>query len=205
LRAAPEYIRDAAYDTLRAADFPLNVAFDLWQEQSRVFLQHLGVSRWELMEAFQPRQAPVPTDVSIAGEYWGMSTRETAIVVATADNTVAKQKVYWGITTAAIPPEWSVADFMRRSSLEYGELLELLYVRWINPPNDPANIVINRPDATCDTELQKIVNLTADRLDKLHRFLRLRRHVGWAMWELDLLIRAPAIGNRILDQGCWCG
>jgi peptidoglycan hydrolase-like protein with peptidoglycan-binding domain len=218
LRAAPEHVREEAYDKLRSADFPLNIAFDLWQEQARVFLQHLGVSRWELMEAFQLPEVPgvpaippapavppvpaVPSDTSIAGEYWGLSTHETTIIVATGDNTDARQKVYWGITTPAIPAELSVADFMRRSSLDYAGLLELLYVRWINPPGDPDNVIIERPDATCDTELQKLVKLNASRLDKMHRFLRLWRHVGWAMWEIDLLIRSTAIGNGSLDENC---
>lgn len=218
LRAAPEHVREEAYDKLRTADFPLHIAFDLWQEQARVFLQHLGVSRWELMEAFQLPEVPgvpavppapavpptpaVPSDTSIAGEYWGISTHETAIIVAPGDNTDAKQKAYWGITSPAIPVELSVADFMRRSSLDYAGLLEILYVQWINPPNDPNNVIIERPEATCDTELQKVVKLNANRLDKMHRFLRLRRHVGWAMWEIDLLIRSTAIGNGSLDENC---
>lgn len=209
LRAAPEHVRLEAYDKLRTADFPLSTAFDLSQEQTRVFLQHLGVPRWELMEVFQVPEIPgipavpaVPTDTSIAGEYWGMSTHETAIVVAANDNTDAKQKVYWGVTAPAIPAEMSVADFLRRSFLSYNDLLELLYVRWINPAGDPNNVVIERPDATCDTEQQKIVNLNAGRLDKIHRLLRLRRHVGWSMWEIDLLIRSAAIGNGSLNENC---
>lgn len=218
LRAAPEHVRLEAYEKLRTADFPLSTAFDLWQEQTRIFLQHLGVPRWELMEAFQLPKVPgvpavppapavppvpaVPTDTSIAGEYWGMSTHETAIVVATNDNTDARQKVYWGISDAAIPAEMSVADFMRRSSLTYKDLLELLYVQWINPIGDANNLAIERPDATCDTELQKVVKLNADRLDKIHRLLRLRQYVGWSMWEIDLLIRSAAIGNGSLNEGC---
>lgn len=216
LRAAPEHVREEAYDTLRSANFPLNSAFDLWQEQARLFIQYLGIPRWELMEAFQRPEVPgvpavppapavlpvpaVPSDTSIAGEYWGLSTHETTIIVATGDNTDARQKVYWGLTSPAIPAELSVAEFMRRSSLDYAGLLELLNVRWLNPPNDPHNVIIERPQATCDTELQKVVKLNANRLDKMHRFLRLRRHVGWAMWEIDLLIRSAAIGNGSLDE-----
>ena len=216
LKAAPEHVRFEAYEKLRIADFPLNTAFDLWQEQTRVFLQHLGVPRWELMEAFQVPEVPgipaappapavpprpaVPSNISIAGEYWGMSTHETAIIVAENENTDAKQKVYWGITTPAVPQEMSVADFLRRSALSYNELLDLLYV--LNPSGDPHNVMLDRPNATCDTELQKVVNLNAERLDKIHRFLRLRRHVSWSTWEIDLLIRTAAIGNGKLNESC---
>lgn len=218
LRAAPEHVRQAAYDKLRAADFPLHRSFDLWQEQTRLFLGHLGVARWALMEAFQLPEVPgvpaappapavppvpaVPTDTSIAGEFWGLSSHETALVVAQGDNTEAKQKIHWGIGSGALPTEISVADFLRRSFLRYDELLELLYVEWLNPPGDANPVLIERPEATCDTELQKLVHLNASRFDKIHRLLRLRRHVGWSLWEIDRLIRASAIGDGRLDARC---
>ena len=41
LRAFPEHTRDAAYDTLRDADYPMYAPFDLRQEEARVFLKHL--------------------------------------------------------------------------------------------------------------------------------------------------------------------
>ena len=200
LRAFPEHVRQEAYDTLKTADYPLDVAFNLWQEEARVFLQHLGVPRWELMEAFQSRPhggLASPSDISIAGEYWGMSTHETTIIT-TPENTVDRQTIYWGLD--ATHPEIAVADFMRHGRLDYGQLLDLLHARWINPPDDPNKMVIERPDATCDTEEQKLVNLTVDRLDRMHRFLHLWRHTGWAMWELDLLIRVTALGNRHIDE-----
>jgi peptidoglycan hydrolase-like protein with peptidoglycan-binding domain len=199
LRAFPEHVREEAYNTLRDANYPLNTAFDLWQEESRVFLQHLGVPRWELMEAFQfqpDSSSASPTDISIAGEYWGLSTHETAIIT-TRENTVAKQTDYWGFN--ASQTEILVADFMHHSSLNYEQLLDLLYVRWFNPPNDPTMIVIYRPEATCNTRVQEVQHLTVDRLDQMHRLLRLWRHTHWIMWELDLLIRASAIGNNQLD------
>src|SRR5207245_12721 len=39
------------------------------------------------------------------------------------------------------------------------------------------------------------------RLDLIHRFLRLWRRTGWTMWELDLVLRCPAVGNNRLDGG----
>jgi hypothetical protein len=37
-------------------------------------------------------------------------------------------------------------------------------------------------------------------LDRAHRFLRLWLSTGYKMWELDLLLRAPAVANGTLDQ-----
>ena len=206
MRAAPENLREAAYDKLRAADFPLTLAFDLWQEQARVFLQHLGVPRWELMEAYQarhPNTVSLPLDSSIAGEFWGMSTHETRLVTTQGDAMEAKQKTFWGFSTnAPLPNSRPVSDFMRRSGLTYQQLLDLIYVDWVNPETAPNPLAIERPEATCDTDQQKVVNITVARLDKIHRFLRLWRHTDWQMWELDLLLRSRRIGNGVLDSTC---
>ncbi|MGH8627234.1 MAG: neuraminidase-like domain-containing protein, partial [Gammaproteobacteria bacterium] len=44
------------------------------------------------------------------------------------------------------------------------------------------------------------------KLDRIHRFLRLWRKLkGWKMWELDLVIRHPHIGNGALDEAFLVG
>ncbi len=197
LRAFPENERREAYDTLKEADFPIHNAFNLWQEEARVFLDHIGVPRHELMRLFQARGgAPKPADVSIAGEYLGISTHETGLIT-TATPTDDDQKLYWGLDP--IPDTISVSDFLERSKLTYGELLRLLYVEWLNPVADANRVIIVRPVDTTSLRAQKVVNLTAAKLDQMHRFLRLWRHTPWEMWELDLLIRAAKIGNGNID------
>lgn len=203
LRAAPENVREAAYDKLRSADFPPTMSFDLWQEQARVFLQHLGVPRWELMEAFQSRPAAgaaAPSAGSIAGEFWGLSTHETALVGAQNHADADRQRNFWGLpANAPLPGRLAVSDFLRRSGLDYVQLLALLHADWVNPPGAANPMVIERPEATCNTDLQQLANLDAARLDRIHRFLRLWRRTGWQMWELDLLLRAGPVGNGTLD------
>jgi hypothetical protein len=56
-------------------------------------------------------------------------------------------------------------------------------------------------DDTCDTTRQALAPTPLDGgfLDRAHRFLRLWRRTGYKMWELDLLLRAPAVGNGVLD------
>ena len=55
--------------------------------------------------------------------------------------------------------------------------------------------------ASCDTDQKVIQVLDAPKLDRIHRFLRLWRKLkGWKMWELDLVIRHPRIGNGALDE-----
>lgn len=201
LRAAPQHVRVEAYEKLRTAEFPMALGFDLWQEQARVFLNHLGIARHGLMKIFQLGAAG-PSDANIAGEYWGLSSKEAALITAQVDATAARQKIFWGITDANLPGRLAVADFMRRAQLDYAALLELLYVQWINPEGDANNVVVERPGGTCDTDLQQVAKLDVARLDKIHRFRRLLAHTPFSAWELDLLIRDPAVGNGILDGNC---
>lgn len=196
LRAFPEHERTAAYDVLKTANFPINNSFNLWQEEARVFLDHMGAPRHELMRTFQSR-TPKPTDASIAAESFGISTHEHSLIT-TAKPAVADQKTFWGL--AAIAAKMPVADFLERSKLTYGELLRLLYVGWIDPIGGANRVVITRPADTCSLREQNLENLTAAKLDKMHRFLRLWRHTPWQMWELDVLLRCTKVGNGTLDD-----
>lgn len=200
LKAFPENIRKEAYDILKTANYPMSSSFNLWQEEARVFLQHLGVQRHELMDAFQARpqnSTYSPADLSIAGEFWGMSSHETDIIVTPA-NSALSQNEFWGFDSSR--NKMQVSEFIQHAKIEYAELLELLYVQWINPSDAADKMIIERPIDSCSTETQNLANLTIDRFDQIHRFLRLWRHTGWKMWELDLLIRSLKVGNGKIDS-----
>lgn len=193
LRAFPENVRHAAYDQLRDADFPLSGVFDLWQEEARTFLAHLGVPRYELMRSF--RLAGTPTDVSVAGEFFGISSHETSLIVTTEPTSEAQNR-FWGFDTTRT--EVSVSEFLRHARIEYRDLLALLQVQWL-ALDGVAPIVLDRPGETCSLDAQKLTGLTVAALDRAHRLLRLWRHTGWAFWQLDLLLRAPGVGAGTLD------
>ena len=202
LRAIPQHVRPHAYKELKKATHPMHVSFNLWQEETRMFLDHLGVPRHQLMEDFQDRSDAnnkSPGDVDIAAEYFGISSQEQAIIVpAASESTATKQDEYWGFdSTLSIIP---VETFLEKSKLAYSQLLDLLQVRFVNPEVNES--VINRPVDDCDVGKQIIDNLTLDKLDKMHRFLRLWRRSGWTMWELDLLVRNAKVGASVLDGNC---
>lgn len=189
LRAIPQYIQSGAYRTIANADFPMTGTFNLWQEKSRTYLDHLRVPRYELMETFQDRSDPTsktPTDAAIAAEYFGISAKERNLIT-TKRQTAAAQKKYWGFTTT--PTSMHVDRFMKRTKLSYNELLELLLVKFVNNPDSSSVSKIERPIDTCDTGVQSVSNLSLSKFDLMHRFIRLWRKTGWAMWELDLLIQ----------------
>ena len=189
---------------LKEANYPMNVCFNLWQEEARMFLQHLGVSRYELMEILQsgtsasPVGANTPTDLSIAGEFWKIPSHETEIII-TPENTTLKQDEFWGFS--ALTNKVPVADFIQHAKIVYTELLELLYVKWLN--NSSGGVVDqlrieplgNDSSSSCNIDNQLLAGLDTDKFDKIDRFIRLWRHTEWKMWELDLLLCAARIGN----------
>ena len=198
LRAMPENIQPAAYTKLATEDFPMNNSFNLWQEEARMYLNYLRIPRYELMEVYQNKtnsSSKVPDEISIAAEFFNLSWKEKDLII-NIRKTVTDQKNYWKL--ASIPNKLKVTTFMERSKLTYNEVLELLMVRFVNNPASNKS-VIERNLETCDTDKQTINNITAVKLDLMHRFIRLWRKTGWKMWELDLLLINSKIGHSILN------
>ncbi|OOK81590.1 hypothetical protein BZL30_0871 [Mycobacterium kansasii] len=44
-----------------------------------------------------------------------------------------------------------------------------------------------------------MTGITVDVLDRIHRLLRLSRHVPWDLWELDLLVRTTHLGGGAVN------
>jgi len=190
-----------------------SLPFDLFAEEVRSGFQKSNLQRWDLMRTFKGPNAPNnPTDGEIAAEYFGISAEPAAAfdekrLISVADPTVAGQQAVWGTTgnagwlNPAPDDDASVANvktFLRKTGLEYAELLALLDLPFINPAGD---ITIQHLDASCDTSKKVIQGLNELKLDRVHRFLRLWRKLsGWRVWELDLAIRCPGVGNGTLNE-----
>jgi hypothetical protein len=222
LRANPEHVNAAAYETLRAAVYPWGLPLDLWWEEAQTYLSHLGVPRRQLMEAFQRDvSTPLPIDVTlpgpldVAGESLAVPDAERKRMTGPAS---AVETVY-GFTAGQVG--WaaeiaSVREFMRRSGMTFDELTALLEMRSLyDAAADPtARLEIAaRQDAhvhplTCDTSqliLQHrnstgtvpLTDADVPLLDRIHRFVRLWRRLGWTMREVDRAIVALSPGRRI--------
>ena len=206
LRAYPQYVNPKAYEKLRAAKYPLSLPFDLFAEEVRAGFQKTNLQRWDLMRTLRGVVVPNnPSDGEIAAEYFGISAdAATAFdekrLILVADATVAGQQVVWGETgnAAWLNAVGNVKNFLQKSGLEYSDLLALLDLKFINPAGD---IVIQHLDSSCDTDKKTIQVLDETKLDRIHRFLRLRRKLsGWKMWELDLVVQHARVGNGALDE-----
>ncbi len=198
LRAQPEHVLPEAYRQLTEAMFPMSAPFDLALVEARTYLGHLGLKRYDVMEAFQDRSTDpaAPSDTAIAAEYFGLGQHEIALVTQANTDTAHIREV-WHVDDP-VRQLSSVEVFLDRAGIDYGELRELLGARFANPAS--TRTVIRRSQEgvveNCDVSKQSLTNLSLERLDRMHRFLRLWRAVPWAMWELDLLVRDLS-GNTV--------
>jgi Tc toxin complex TcA C-terminal TcB-binding domain/Neuraminidase-like domain/Salmonella virulence plasmid 28.1kDa A protein len=212
LRAYPAYVDPAAYKTLRGARYPFNLPFDLFAAEVRAGFSKCNLQRWDLMRTLRGPAAPNnPTDGDIAAEYFGISSNAAdpiderrLILSADTDATFAPTQAAWGETgnAAWLAKLANVKTFLIKSGLEFDDLLILLDLTYLNPidGNSVRDIVLQRPDPSCDTDKMLLAGLDGAHLDRVHRFLRLWRKLGWMMWEVDLVIRHAAIGAGVLDQ-----
>ncbi len=205
LRAYPGYVNPAAYVKLEEAQFPFSLPFNLFAEEVRAGFRKSNIQRWDLMRTLRgPNDPNDPMDGDVAAEYFGISSDpksdfDEKQLILEAALTNREQGMIWG---GVVLPGWlnelSVETFQGKAGLEYEELLALLDLSFINPSGE---IFIEHLDSSCDTRQKRIRGLNAGRLDRIHRFLRLWRKLdGWEMWELDLVIRHPAIGDGSLDE-----
>jgi hypothetical protein len=206
LRAYPQYVNPKAYEKLREAVYPSTLPFDLFAEDVRAAFQKTNLKRWDLMRTFRGTTSSNNSTVGeIAAEYFGISTDPFAAfdekrLILEADTTIAGQQSVWGETgnTGWLDTIGNVKIFLQKTGLEYNDLLALLDLKLINLTGD---IAIYHDDPSCDTNKKSIQVLDAQKLDRIHRFLRLWRKLNdWKFWELDLVIRHPAIGNGSLDE-----
>ena len=206
-RATPQYQTGAAYDKLNQSVYPWPLPFDLPAEELRVFLAHLGVPRRDLIDALRPLPTPfdigAPVVLSLAAEGLSLSDTERKIIVNEPLTPPVLPEDFWG--GAQLVALTKVQPLLDHAGLSYAELESLLATRFVNP----GVAVMIAPDAdaldSCDTTKLNLVGLTDDVLNRLHRFVRLWRKLGWKPAELDKAIRAlspdpntPALTNEVL-------
>ncbi|MGA2841902.1 MAG: neuraminidase-like domain-containing protein [Steroidobacteraceae bacterium] len=195
LSANPEYVNAAAYQKLSDQSYPLSLPFDLPTEEVRDYLAKVGVERSAVMEALRSDPA-TPSNSDISAEFFGIAPKEAEIIFVID---TANQFQYWGESTndTAKANLVKLDTFLARSRLSYDELQTLLTLKFIN---SDTGISIVPVDASCDTSTKSIQPLDETILDRIHRFLRLWRKLGWRMWEVDLAIANGMLGNGQIND-----
>lgn len=191
LRAQPEPRASAATAMLAAAVFPWTLPFSAAHEQVWMLADHLDLPLAEVIELFSTvhgTDEPTRDWITRAGLH--MTPSEWNLLVGTP---VADQRHLWGGADA--PALAAMPAFLERSGLSYSEVEELAE-SWffsgarrlrIEPGADP-----------CDIDTYHLRGLDSEgMLDRLHRFLRLRRKLGWSIGALDNML--AALGHDAID------
>ena len=133
---------------------------------------------------------------SVAGERFDIDPHEIDLITNANFVTLA---VAWN-TANPTTDLVLVPAFLQAGSITYESLLELLEIVWVR--GGAAAVTLQGVNDNCDISVQTLAPAPIDAgvLDRMHRFLRLWRHGGWKMWELDLLLGAPLVGNNVLDE-----
>jgi hypothetical protein len=202
LKANPEHLNPQAYDTLAQADaiYPWNLPFGLWREEAAVYLDHLQQPRHELIELFRPADT-----VARAAEYLGLLNSDDAAqanevaLLTTPSAGAPRLRQAWGVSNLAALN--GVLTFLRQAGLKHAELLTLLETRFVNPTG--AITLAFDKDEPCSLAAATLNGLTPARLDRIHRFVRLQRRLGWTAPELDRALAAAGAGEITPDVLRW--
>jgi Tc toxin complex TcA C-terminal TcB-binding domain/Neuraminidase-like domain/Salmonella virulence plasmid 28.1kDa A protein len=189
LLAHPEHIRDEVYTTtLKNAVYPWQLPLDLWTEEGRVYLEHLKIPRYKVMDAFYNGTIGQSLlDETGINEVLRLSVKDRTIILGTSGDT---NNAVWGLTGAAnlVTTLQKVTDFLYYSGLEYEDLKELLKTRFLNPTG---TIQVDfDPENPCNLDYATITPVNESWFMNVLRFCRLSIKLNWKFRDLDTLLTA---------------
>lgn len=170
----------AAYTALyEEANWPFSLPFHFFQEEARVYLAHLGVPRRDLLTVLAPAAAG-PNQRHLAIERLETNGRQYDIIAGPPAPSPPNPSGldYWNIDPANLG---QARIFLEKSGLTFDELRELTRTTTVGFASD----------ATCDLDSMHLTGLTTETAQQLvHRFLRLRKVLGWSIHDTDKGIQA---------------
>jgi hypothetical protein len=211
--AWPENHNPAAYAKLRGDDvvFPWSLPVDLPLEEVRLFLERARSSRRSLIELTQPVDQSLRDSAVFALEVLGLSKAEATLI--SAEKTAPAvydcwgvspdQKMIWdaavgGFLKGASPLDLlqKVSILLQQSRLSFEELQAVFATKFVQGGAGP---LVIKPANTCKPSEMTVAALTPGHLDRIHRFVRLHRRLGWSEQDLDNAIKI-ATGAALDDS-----
>lgn len=206
-----------AYQVLEAADFPMNLPFNLPLAEIRSYLAQLKTSLPQIYQAFETD--PPHKHSSITREFLELSPKEFSLITSEISDPTELTKYYGNVPLSGEDGLENVEVFLEQTGLSRQELNELVFqdldrheidaglsrLFFINNVDDGLGYLRieqdpNQPlDPTYATE--RLVKLSHKKLDCIYRFLKLARKLGWSFIELDWALRSlqePYLPENIL-------
>jgi Tc toxin complex TcA C-terminal TcB-binding domain/Neuraminidase-like domain/Salmonella virulence plasmid 28.1kDa A protein/Putative peptidoglycan binding domain len=198
LRVHPEHLDPDAYDLLETRVFPWTAPYSLWGAEARGYLEPLGVARHEIMDHLNttpPLERDTTAWLPIATELLGLTTADQDILLDAA----FRPPRWNGHSVAVLRTVQPLLDTARIGLLELRQLIGTRFVNH-NGVLELDHTVGEGDDAelTCDLSQVQIRALAGTHLQRVERFTRLRRKLGWKPHELDAVI--VALGGEITEE-----
>ena len=210
LLANPEHVNNVVYDdVLSKGIFPFSQPFSLWNEEASVYLEHLDVPRYKLIDTFQFKGTS--NEPSYESKYTVQlklteNARKIITGERTIDSTLHEHKAFWGV----IDEKWRVKlsivrTFIDKAEISYEQLLQFLQVKYVNPdgsikvqfaegaPCDIEQAILAYWDETTQTFSTTII--AVEFFDKAHRFFRLLRTTPWTIMELGKVMSSLKVAD----------
>ncbi len=211
-------LRGDAARAIPVPTFPWSLPIDLPLDEIRLFLERARSSRRELIESLLPLD-PAGDDVAIwIREVLGLSEAEASLIAPPPTHQPTDADIFgnWGLSSTAAgiwdaeagkdvrgaPLDLlkTVSIMLQQSRLEFEELEAVLMTRFVQGSTGPLGI---EPSTTCKPGEMKLPDLKPAHLDRIHRFVRLQRRLGWSTQDLDSAIclmtdNAPLDGDALL-------
>ena len=161
VEAMPQYVNQAAYTKLEAAEYAFSLPFSLSHQESLAYFTQFNISRVNLMLTLQ---TTIPTEQTIAGEVLGFIPLEFNLVT-TSQPDANSQNTFWGAdpSSSALVEVAIVENFVDKTGLTYSDLQNLLTLSWINPSSV---MFISHADNTCNLTAKTISKLDLPALDR---------------------------------------
>ncbi|MCK5555977.1 MAG: hypothetical protein KAI76_07060, partial [Alphaproteobacteria bacterium] len=156
------------YDTLANAQNSVSLPFNLYLEELRLYLKHFDLSLADIYKLLNESAEKYKR------EYFELSEQEFAILTTPNPAGVG---VRFGNTPLN---NFDVQDFIKFAGITREELTALLEIK--SSP-EIAEIQVRVIEQPGDIQLytEKLENLTSDRLDLIHRFIRLWKKLDWTI------------------------
>lgn len=220
LKAHPQHIQQQPYNKMVSVGFPWTFPFNLWMLELRTYLNHLGISRADLMKSVLGKGS---NEAEIACEYLNIIPEERLILNEKIDNTdVDLNHQFWSINdggtgsattedqafltetgqganafstakywSAGIDELTKLPVFLRQTGYSYETVSRLLKMRYLQP----AQAIKFHPANSCLVSHAFIPGLTDALLSKIHKFGRILRKTNEDLNVLDRTIMA--FGGRV--------
>ncbi len=165
------------YTFLKNANRSLNQPFDLSLETLRLYLSHFDL---KLYDIYQLMNVPVAKQHR---EYLQLSQKELHIIT---NKDIANVSKRFGNPSLN---NFHVQDFISFAGISRTQLDELLATTFI-PEIAPVKVQMIAESDDIQKYRELVQNLTNERLDYIHRYLRLWKKTGWSIPEFDLVLNA---------------